>query len=72
MILCGHLWGKNSRFSANVSCEYDVIFIHGSLTTGFSITDPLQFDQVNTDRQTQSGNVTITFEWVKSYQYIAV
>jgi hypothetical protein len=53
--------GKLPGCTANVPCEYSVMYGDGSSTTGFFITDALQFDQVTGDGQTQPGNATITF-----------
>ncbi|CAN6242189.1 unnamed protein product [Urochloa humidicola] len=53
--------GKLPGCSANVPCEYKVVYGDGSSTTGFFITDTLQFDQVTGDGQTQPGNGSVTF-----------
>nr|CAB3445499.1 unnamed protein product [Digitaria exilis] len=45
----------------NVPCEYNVVYGDGSSTTGFFVTDVLQFDQVTGNGQTQPGNGTVTF-----------
>ncbi|XP_021313607.1 aspartic proteinase-like protein 2 isoform X2 [Sorghum bicolor] len=53
--------GKLPGCTANVPCEYSVMYGDGSSTTGFFVTDALQFDQVTGDGQTQPGNATVTF-----------
>ena len=53
--------GRLPKCSANVPCEYSVTYGDGSSTTGFFVTDALQFDQVTGDGQTQPGNASVTF-----------
>ncbi|KAF8677106.1 hypothetical protein HU200_046571 [Digitaria exilis] len=53
----------------NVPCEYNVVYGDGSSTTGFFVTDVLQFDQVTGNGQTQPGNGTVTFG-IKDVGYI--
>jgi len=53
--------GKLLGCSANVPCEYSVMYGDGSSTTGLFVTDVLQFDQVTGNGQTQPGNASITF-----------
>ena len=53
--------GKLPRCSSNVPCEYKVMYGDGSSTTGFFVTDALQFDQVTGDGQTKPGNASVTF-----------
>nr|CAB3484158.1 unnamed protein product [Digitaria exilis]CAB3486685.1 unnamed protein product [Digitaria exilis] len=53
--------GKLPKCSANVPCEYKVVYGDGSSTKGFFITDAVQFDQVTGDGQTKPGNASVTF-----------
>jgi hypothetical protein len=53
--------GKLPGCTANVPCEYSVMYGDGSSTTGFFVTDALQFDQVTGNGQTQPGNASVTF-----------
>ncbi|PUZ46604.1 hypothetical protein GQ55_7G094000 [Panicum hallii var. hallii] len=53
--------GKLPGCSSNVPCEYKVMYGDGSSTTGFFVTDALQFDQVTGDGQTKPGNASVTF-----------
>lgn len=53
--------GKLPGCGTNDPCEYKVMYGDGSSTTGFFVTDLLQFDQVTGDGQTQPGNGSVTF-----------
>ncbi|CAN6230231.1 unnamed protein product [Urochloa humidicola] len=59
---CAATYGaKLPGCTPNVPCAYSVMYGDGSTTTGFFVTDALQFDQVAGNGQTQPGNATVTF-----------
>lgn len=45
----------------SVPCEYSVMYGDGSSTTGYFVTDFLQYDQVSGDGQTRHANASVTF-----------
>lgn len=49
-------------------CQYSITYGDGSSTTGFFVTDLLQYNQVSGDGQTGLANTSITFGWVPSLQ----
>ncbi|KAL6660407.1 hypothetical protein ACP70R_001953 [Stipagrostis hirtigluma subsp. patula] len=53
--------GKLPGCKANVPCEYSVMYGDGSSTTGFFVTDALEYDQVSGDGKTQLANASVTF-----------
>jgi hypothetical protein len=53
--------GKLPGCTPNVPCEYSVMYGDGSSTTGFFVTDVLEYDQVCANGQTRPANGSITF-----------
>uniref|UniRef100_A0A0E0GZ88 Peptidase A1 domain-containing protein n=1 Tax=Oryza nivara TaxID=4536 RepID=A0A0E0GZ88_ORYNI len=47
--------------TTSLPCEYSVTYGDGSSTTGYFVSDLLQFDQVSGDGQTRPANSTVTF-----------
>ncbi|XP_006653274.2 aspartic proteinase 36 isoform X2 [Oryza brachyantha] len=47
--------------TTSLPCEYSVMYGDGSSTTGFFVSDLLQFDQVSGDGQTRPANSSVTF-----------
>uniref|UniRef100_A0A0E0KP40 Peptidase A1 domain-containing protein n=1 Tax=Oryza punctata TaxID=4537 RepID=A0A0E0KP40_ORYPU len=47
--------------TASLPCEYSVTYGDGSSTTGYFVSDLLQFDQVSGDGRTRPANSTVTF-----------
>ncbi|XP_052152133.1 aspartic proteinase 36-like [Oryza glaberrima] len=47
--------------TTSLPCEYSVTYGDGSSTTGYFVSDLLQFDQVSGDGRTRPANSTVTF-----------
>ena len=47
--------------SESSPCQFRITYGDGSSTTGFYVTDLLQYDRVSGDGQTTPSNATITF-----------
>lgn len=46
---------------ANIPCQYSVMYGDGSSTTGFFVTDNVQYDQITGDHETKQVNASVTF-----------
>ncbi|XP_062225359.1 aspartic proteinase 36-like isoform X2 [Phragmites australis] len=53
--------GKLPGCTTSIPCEYSVMYGDGSSTTGYFVTDALEYDQVSGDGQTRSANASVTF-----------
>uniref|UniRef100_M8C5N2 Aspartic proteinase-like protein 2 n=1 Tax=Aegilops tauschii TaxID=37682 RepID=M8C5N2_AEGTA len=53
--------GKLPGCTASLPCEYSVMYGDGSTTTGYFVSDSLQYNQVSGDGQTRYGNGSVTF-----------
>ncbi|KAK3145081.1 hypothetical protein QOZ80_4AG0322760 [Eleusine coracana subsp. coracana] len=53
--------GRLPGCTPNVPCEYSVMYGDGSSTTGFFVTDALEYDQVSGNGQTRPANGSVTF-----------
>ncbi|XP_020575038.1 aspartic proteinase-like protein 2 [Phalaenopsis equestris] len=53
--------GNMPGCSSDMPCEYKVQYVDGSSTSGFFVTDYLQYNQVSGNHQTGTANSTVTF-----------
>ncbi|KQJ99261.1 aspartic proteinase-like protein 2 isoform X1 [Brachypodium distachyon] len=53
--------GKLPGCAKNIPCEYSVMYGDGSSTTGYFVSDSLQYNQVSGDGQTRHANASVIF-----------
>ncbi|XP_042374660.1 aspartic proteinase 36-like isoform X1 [Zingiber officinale] len=58
---CVSTYGDIPGCVANLPCQYSVLYGDGSSTTGYFVTDTIQYDQVSGNHQTKPVNASVTF-----------
>ncbi|RWW22390.1 hypothetical protein GW17_00013421 [Ensete ventricosum] len=58
---CVSTYGDIPGCEANLPCQYSVMYGDGSSTSGYFVTDTIQYNQVSGNHQTKPVNASVTF-----------